>query len=88
MTTQKRRPTPSSAAKKSNKPTPKKKEKKKAASRARSFGAAEFTVRCEPTRVQMLVDGSTVVAEANIDVYSELFDLVKACLLSANRMRA
>lgn len=52
--------------------------------RVRSFGQAEFYVRCEPTYVQMGF-GKTVVAKANVDVYKELFDLVKARLLLAKK---
>jgi hypothetical protein len=55
----------------------------------RSFGAAQFVVSCEPTRVRMLIDeGKTVVVEANVDVYEELFDLVKARLVAARRTGA
>ncbi len=46
--------------------------------RARSFGEAEFTVRCEPNRVRMLIHGKEVVAQTKHDVYLELFELVKA----------
>jgi hypothetical protein len=46
---------------------------------ARSFGEAEFVVRCEPTRVSLLVDGKSV-ASSKLDLYEELFDLVKARL--------
>jgi hypothetical protein len=53
--------------------------------RVRSFGEAEFLVRCEPTRVRMLIHGKTVVAEAKVNVYDELFDLVKARLVAAKR---
>ena len=49
----------------------------------RSFGAAEFLVRCEPTRVRMLIHGKEVVAETRIDVYEQLFDLVKAHIRGA-----
>ena len=52
-----------------------------------SFGAAEFVVRCEPTRVRMLI-GATVVAEAKVDIYGELFDLVKGRLVAAKRKGA
>jgi hypothetical protein len=55
---------------------------------ARSFGAAEFVVRCEPTRVRMLIHGKTVVAEAKVDVYLELFELVQARLAVARRTGA
>ncbi len=51
----------------------------------RSFGAAEFVVRCEPARVRMLIHGKTVVAEAAVDLYDELFELVKARLVAAKR---
>lgn len=52
----------------------------------RSFGAASFTVRCEPTKVSMLIhDGKQTVASAKVDVYEELFDLVKARLKTAQR---
>jgi hypothetical protein len=56
--------------------------------KVRSFGAAEFVVRCEPTRVRMLIHGKTVVAEAKVDVYNELFALVKARLVAAKRSGA
>lgn len=49
----------------------------------RSFGSAEFVVRCEPTRVRMLIGKNKVVAESKLDVYEELFDLVKAKLKAA-----
>lgn len=55
------------------------------APKARSFGAAQFVVALEPTRVRMLIHGKTVVAEAKADIYSELFDLVKARILEAKR---
>lgn len=52
----------------------------------RSFGAASFTVRCEPTKVSMLIhDGKQTVASAKVNVYVELFDLVKARLKAAQR---
>ncbi|MCC6993776.1 MAG: hypothetical protein IT370_04000 [Deltaproteobacteria bacterium] len=52
----------------------------------RSFGAASFTVRCEPTKVSMLIhDGKRTVASAKVDVYEELFDLCKARLKTAQR---
>lgn len=68
----------------------KSKSKSKSATKkpATSFGEAEFVVRCEPTRVRMMIHGTKVVAEANVDVYGELFDLVKACLLEAQRKGA
>lgn len=46
---------------------------------ARSFGAAEFTVRCAPDHVALVVHGK-VVAKLGEDVYEELFDHVKARL--------
>jgi hypothetical protein len=47
--------------------------------RVESFGAAEFTVRCEPTRVVLRVrDKNVAVSREN--VYDELFDLVRARL--------
>lgn len=52
--------------------------------RVRSFGQAEFFVRCEPTYVEMGF-GKSVVVKANVDVYTELFDLVKARLLLAKK---
>ena len=52
--------------------------------RARSFGQAEFFVRCEPRFVRMGF-GKTVVAEAKVDVYGEIFDLVKERILRAKR---
>lgn len=51
----------------------------------RSFGEAEFVVRCQATRVQMVIHGKTVVAEAEVDVYEEIFDFVKARLEQAKR---
>ncbi len=52
----------------------------------RSFGAASFTVVCEPSKVSMLIhDGKQTVASAKVDVYEELFDLVKARLKTAQR---
>jgi hypothetical protein len=62
----------------------KSKPKAKPTPSAPSFGAGEFVVRCEPTRVRMLIHGKTVVAEAKVDVYEELFDLVKARLVAAD----
>jgi hypothetical protein len=53
--------------------------------RARSFGGAEFIVRCEPARVVMLIHGKKVVAEAGVNIYEELFDLVKARLQAAKK---
>jgi hypothetical protein len=53
--------------------------------RARSFGSAEFIVRCEPARVVMLIHGQKVVAEAGVNIYEELFDLVKARLQAAKK---
>ena len=52
---------------------------------AKSFGEAEFVVRCEPTVVKMLIHGTQVVASANEDVYLEIFDWVKARLKRAGR---
>ncbi len=54
----------------------------------RGFGSAEFVVRCEPTRVRMLIHQTKVVVEAPVDVYEELFDLVKARLVDAKRRGA
>jgi hypothetical protein len=51
----------------------------------RSFGGAEFIVRCERARVVMLMHGTKVVAESNVNVYEELFDLVKARLVAASK---
>lgn len=45
----------------------------------RSFGQAEFTVRCEPTYVALVVHGKEVV-RLKEDVYEELFDHVHARL--------
>ena len=53
--------------------------------KARSFGEAEFVLRAESARVKMLIHGKTVVAEASVDVYEELFDYVKARLVAAKR---
>jgi hypothetical protein len=44
-----------------------------------SFGAAEFVVRCEPTRVVLRVHGKNV-AVSHDNVYEELFELVRARL--------
>lgn len=51
----------------------------------RSFGAAEFVLRCEPTRVSMIIHGKQTVASAQADVYEEIFDWVKARLKAAAR---
>lgn len=56
--------------------------------KVRSFGEAEFVVKCEPARVRMLIDGKTVVAEANVDVYEEIFDWVQARLARATKTGA
>lgn len=72
-------------------PKTKTKAKAKAAPskrKPRSFGEAEFVVKCEPTRVQMVIHGKTVVAEAKVDVYEELFDWVKARLALAQKTGA
>ena len=47
--------------------------------RKRSFGQAEFTVRCEPTYVALVVHGKEV-RKLEEDVYGELFDHVRARL--------
>lgn len=51
---------------------------------APSFGAAEFTVRCAPDHVALVVHGK-VVAKLGEDVYEELFDHVKARLARRRR---
>lgn len=45
----------------------------------KSFGSAEFVVRCEPTRVVLRVHDKNI-AISHKDIYEELFDLVKARL--------
>jgi hypothetical protein len=50
-----------------------------------SFGDAEFLVRCESDRIVMLVHGKKVVAEAKVNIYEELFDLVRARLRAASK---
>lgn len=57
----------------------------KGKARAPSFGEAEFTVRCEPDRVRMVVHGKQVIVEARADIYEELFDLVKQRIQQARR---
>jgi hypothetical protein len=74
-------------AKTKTKPKTKGKAKAKAKPQP-DFGEAEFVVRCEPTRVRMMIHGTKVVAEAKVDVYGELFDLVKARLDAAKRKGA
>ena len=39
-----------------------------------SFGQAEFKIICEPLEVRLEIYGGEVVARANKDVYSKLFD--------------
>jgi len=59
-----------------------------AATRAKgipSFGNAEFVVRCERDRTVMLIHGKRVIAEAKVNVYEELFDLVRSRLLAASK---
>lgn len=51
---------------------------------APSFGAAEFTVRCAPDHVALVVHGK-VVAKLGEDVYEELFDHVRARLTRRRR---
>ncbi len=73
---------------KSSKPAaaPAKPASSKPAAGKRSFGAASFTVLCEPSKVSMLIhDGKQTVASAKVDVYEELFDVVKARLKTAQR---
>jgi hypothetical protein len=50
-----------------------------AGAQKRSFGQAEFTVRCEPTYVALVVHGKEV-RKLEEDVYGELFDYVRARL--------
>ena len=47
--------------------------------RVESFGAAEFTVRCEPTRVVLRVHDKNI-AVSRQNVYDELFEMVRAHL--------
>lgn len=54
-------------------------KKAKATKATASFGEAEFTVRCTPKYVAMVVHGKEV-ARLKEDVYEELFDLVHARL--------
>lgn len=58
------------------------------ASRAKTFGEAEFTVRVHRDEVKMIIHASEVVARAHVDVYGELFDLVKARLKKAAKTGA
>lgn len=46
----------------------------------KSFGEAEFVVRCEPTRVRMLIHGKQLVAQSKANVYNEIFEWVAAKL--------
>jgi hypothetical protein len=38
-----------------------------------SFGAAEFKVVCHPDKVQLIIHGNHVVAEAKENVYNQAF---------------
>lgn len=58
------------------------------ASREKTFGEAEFTVRVHRDEVKMIIHASEVVARASVDVYGEIFDLVKARLKKAARTGA
>ncbi|MFO0737921.1 MAG: hypothetical protein U0270_18660 [Labilithrix sp.] len=53
--------------------------------KAKSFGEAEFVVRVFRDEVKMVIHQSEVVARANVDVYGEIFDWVKARLKKAQR---
>lgn len=55
-----------------------------AGTRKPSFGQAEFTVRCQPTYVALVVHGKEV-RKLEEDVYGELFDYVRARLSKKKR---
>jgi hypothetical protein len=39
-----------------------------------NFGCAEFTLKCEPKYVELVIHGNHVVAKAKKDVYEKIFD--------------
>jgi len=41
----------------------------------KSFGAAEFKIVCKPDKVQLIIHDNQVVAESDVDVYENIFDI-------------